>query len=155
MGKAYTTLMTMHRCWMTICTKKRGSKRICQHRRQRWHIHSTIRRLQRKHKRGLITAIRNNTDNTIDNRMTITRKRWEGKQLYGCFKWLIYIISLDKTWTLLRKGNIKRKTESLLKAAQNSTIRIKHVKARIDKTQQNRKCRLCGDRDGTINHIIS
>ena len=26
-------------------------------------------------------------------------------------------------------------------------------KARIDKTQQNSKCRLCGDRDETINHI--
>ena len=31
-----------------------------------------------KHERGLITAIRNNTDNTIDDRMTITRKqKWE------------------------------------------------------------------------------
>ena len=29
------------------------------------------------------------------------------------------------------------------------------MKARIDKTQQNSKCRLCGDRDKTINHIIS
>ena len=29
------------------------------------------------------------------------------------------------------------------------------MKARIDKTQQNSKCRLCGDRDETINHIIS
>ena len=28
-------------------------------------------------------------------------------------------------------------------------------KARIDKTQQNSRCRLCGDRDETINHIIS
>ncbi len=28
-----------------------------------------------KHERGLIIAIRNNTDNTIDNRMTITRKQ--------------------------------------------------------------------------------
>ena len=35
-----------------------------------------------KHERGLITAIRNNTDDTIDNRMIITRKqKWEGKQL--------------------------------------------------------------------------
>ena len=25
----------------------------------------------------------------------------------------------------------------------------------IDKTQQNSKCRLCGDKDETINHIIS
>ena len=36
-----------------------------------------------KHDRGQITAIRNDNDNTIDNRMTITRKqKWEGKQLY-------------------------------------------------------------------------
>ena len=37
----------------------------------------------------------------------------------------------------------------------NSAIRTNHVKARIDKTQQNSKYRLCGDRDETINHIIS
>ena len=33
-----------------------------------------------KHERGLITAIRNNTDNAIDNRMTKTRKqKWKRK----------------------------------------------------------------------------
>ena len=30
-----------------------------------------------------------------------------------------------------------------------------HIKARRDKTQQNNKCRLCGDRDETVTHIIS
>ena len=101
-------------------------------------------------------AIRNNTDNTIDKRMTKNRKqKWEGKQLYGRFKRLINNISHDKTWTWLRKGNFKRETESFLMAAQNSAIRINHIKARIDKTQQNSKCRRCGDRDETINHIIS
>ncbi len=40
-------------------------------------------------------------------------------------------------------------------AAQNSAIRTNHIKARIDKTQQNSKCRRCGDRDETIKHIIS
>ena len=55
----------------------------------------------------------------------------------------------------LRKGNLKRWTESLLVATQNNAIRTNHIKARIDKTQQNSKCRLCGDRDETINHIIS
>ena len=39
-------------------------------------------------------------------------------------------------------------------AAQNSANHIKanrsnHIKARIDKTQQNSKCRLCSDRDET------
>ena len=40
-------------------------------------------------------------------------------------------------------------------AAQNIAIRTNHIKARIDKTQQNSKCKLCGDTDETINHIIS
>ena len=36
-----------------------------------------------KHDGGLITAIRNDSANTIDNKMTITRKqKWEGKQLW-------------------------------------------------------------------------
>ena len=34
-------------------------------------------------------------------------------------------------------------------------MRINYVKARIDKMQQNSRYRLCGDRDETINHIIS
>ena len=40
-------------------------------------------------------------------------------------------------------------------AEQNNAVRTNHIKARIDKTQQNRKSRLCGDSDETINHIIS
>ena len=109
-----------------------------------------------KHERGLITDNRNKMDNTIDNRMTKTRKqKWEEKQLHERFKRLINNISHEKAWTWLRKGNSKRETESLLMVAQNSAIRTNHIKAWIDKTQQNSKCRLCGDRDETINHIIS
>ena len=55
----------------------------------------------------------------------------------------------------LRKGNFKKETESLLIAAQNNTIRTNHIKVRINKMQQNSKCRLYGDREETINHIIS
>ena len=92
----------------------------------------------------------------LHDRMTITRKqKWKEKQPYGCFKRLINNVSHQKTWTWLRKGNLKRETESLLIAAQNNAIRTNHIKARIDKTQQNSKCRLCGDRDETINHIIN
>ena len=88
--------------------------------------------------------------------MTTTRKqKWEEKQLYGRFKRLINNISHQKTWTWQRKGNFKRETESLLIAAQDNVIRTNHIKARIDKTKQNSKCRLCSDRDEMINHIIS
>ena len=55
----------------------------------------------------------------------------------------------------LRKGNPKRETESLLIAVHNYVIRTNHIEARIDKTQQNSKCRLWGDRDETIIHIKS
>ena len=77
------------------------------------------------------------------------------KTTLRAFKRLINNISHEKTYTWLRKGNFKRETESLLIPAQNNAIRTTHIKARIDKTQQNSKCRLCGGRDETINHIIS
>ena len=65
---------------------------------------------------------------------------------------------IDTTTTTTNNNNNnnnKRETESLLRAAQDNAIRTNHIKVRIDKTQQNSKCRLCGDRDETTNHIIS
>ena len=122
-------------------------------------VDASIQRLKDyiwKHEGGLFKATRNDTEKTMNNRMTITRKqKLEGKQLYGRFKRLINDISHDKTWTWQRKGNFKRETKSLLIAAQDSALRTNHIKARIDKTQQNSKCRLWGDRHETINHIIS
>ena len=92
----------------------------------------------------------------MDHRMTITwKQKWEENQLYERFKRLINNIWHQKTWTWLRKGNFKRETESLLIVAQNSAIRTNHIKTRIYKTQHNSQCRLCGDRDETMNHTIS
>ena len=89
-----------------------------------------------KHGGRLIISSRNNTDDMRTNRTTITRKQiWEEKQLYGRFKRQISNISHEKTWRWLRKGNLKRETESILIAAQNSAIRTNHIKASINKTQ--------------------
>ena len=135
--------------WLYV-SRKEGGRGLA---RQCWCTHTMTRG---KHYGRRITIAKNDTDNTVTNRMTITRKqKWEEKQLRGIFKRLINNISREKTWTWLRKGNFKRETESLLIAAQNNAIRTNNIKARIDKTQQNSKCRLCGDRDKTTNHIIS
>ena len=108
-----------------------------------------------KHERKLITASKT---------IRTTRKTIEWQQLgnkngrkkfFGHFKRLINNISHQKTCTWLRKGHLKRETESLQIAAHDNVIRTNHIKARIDKTQQNCKYRLCSDRDETINHIIS
>ena len=81
-------------------------------------VDASILRLEdyiEKYEEGLITAIRNETDNTMDNRMTINRnQKWEEKQFFGRFKRLINNISHEKTWTWLRKRNLTRETESLL-----------------------------------------
>ncbi len=53
-------------------------------------IDALIQRLEdyiEKRRGRLITATKNNTDNTRNNRTEITRKqKWEEKQLYGHFK---------------------------------------------------------------------
>ena len=98
-------------------------------------VDASIQRLEyyiEKHERGLITAIRNDTDNAIEGQQ-LGNKNGK-KQLYDSFKRLINNISHQKTWTWLRKGNLTRETECLLIAAQDNTIRTNHIKARIDKT---------------------
>ena len=121
-------------------------------------VDASIQRLEdnRENRWGRLTAIRNNTDNMRTNRTTISRKqKCKKTQLYGRFKRLISDILHKKTWTWLRKRNRWRGSESLLTAAQNNAIRTTHIKVRIDKTQQNSRCRLCSDRDKATNLIIS
>ena len=92
-------------------------------------IDASIQRLEDyiKKKCGgrLVTVTRNNTDNTSINRIKITGKqKWKEKQFYGHCKRQISEISCEKTWTWLRKRNLRRETESLLIATQNSAIRF-------------------------------
>ena len=86
----------------TLTDYKYKEKREEEHWKQRRRIDTRLEDFIQNHDGGLITPIRSDTDNTVDNRMTITRKqKWEVKQLYGRFKRLINNISHDKTWTWL------------------------------------------------------
>ena len=53
-------------------------------------VDTSIQRIEdyiEKHEGGLITAIRNKTDNMIGKRLTKTwKQKWEEKQLHGRFK---------------------------------------------------------------------
>ena len=160
MGQKTRKLMTMHkalhprddidRLYVLRKEGRRGHARI------KDSVDSSIQRPEdyiEKRGEGIITATRNNTDDTNISRSEITwKQKCKEKQLYGCFKWLTSDISHEKTWTWLRKGSLKGETESLRIVAQNNAIRTNHFKSRIDKMQENSKC---GDRDETINHIIS
>ena len=58
-------------------------------------------------------------------------------------------------WLWLRSTGIKRETESLITAAQEQAIRTNVIKAKIDKTQEESKCKMCGRVDETVNHVLS
>ena len=93
-------------------------------------VDASIQRLKEYiHKRGgkLITAIKNNTDNTIIKKIEINSKeKWEWKQLDGDFKWKTNEISHEKTCSLKRE-TLKKEKESPLIAAQNNAIRANYI----------------------------
>ena len=96
-------LMTMHKAWhprddvdRLYVPRKVGGRGLAN---IEDNVGASIQRLEdykEKHERGLITAIRNDTDNTIDERMTTRKQKWEKKQLYGRFKRPIKNISHRK-----------------------------------------------------------
>ena len=60
-----------------------------------------------------------------------------------------------ETWKWMRRGTLKRDTESLIVAAQDQALRTNYRKAKIEKSGGDPKCRLCKERDETVNHLVS
>ena len=54
---------------------------------------------------------------------------------------------------MARKGCLKRTTEALVMVAREQAIRTNNTKAKIDKTQENGKCRMCGKAEESVNHV--
>ena len=54
----------------------------------------------------------------------------------------------------MSNGTLKRETESLIFATQKQAIRTNLIKGKIDKSQEQTKCRMCGRADETMNHIV-
>uniref|UniRef100_A0A803THT2 Reverse transcriptase domain-containing protein n=1 Tax=Anolis carolinensis TaxID=28377 RepID=A0A803THT2_ANOCA len=81
---------------------------------------------------------------------------WHNKTLHG--KFLDKIegkADKEKTWLWLTNGTLKKETEGLILAAQEQDIRTKAIKAKIEKSADDPKCRLCKETDETIDHILS
>ena len=105
-----------------------------------------------KIKERWLTGIRNINDNI--NKTAITKKqKWEENNCRDILSDKLTKSHARRIGHGYKRENFKRKTESLLIAAQKITLRTNDVKAKIDKVQQNNKCNLCGERDEMINHI--
>ena len=62
---------------------------------------------------------------------------------------------LNNSWTWLKKGYLKKETEGMIMAAQDQAIRTRWVQKNIDKMDITETCRMCGDKEETISHIVS
>ena len=54
---------------------------------------------------------------------------------------------------MVKKRTPQKKKMNHLIATQNKAIRVNYIKAKIDNTQQNSKCRLCLNTDETVDHL--
>ena len=61
----------------------------------------------------------------------------------------------ENSWNWLKNGYLKKETEGTILAAQDQALRTNWVKSNVDKENISSKCRMCGEREETIAHVVS
>ncbi|XP_031563644.1 uncharacterized protein LOC116299153 [Actinia tenebrosa] len=84
-------------------------------------------------------------------------EKWESKPLHGQYIRQINKADVDKqrTHSWLKGTGLKSETEGLIIAAQDQTLPTRYYENKIMGKDVNTKCRICGDYDDTVDHIIS
>ena len=60
----------------------------------------------------------------------------------------------DLSWKQLVQSDLKVQTEATTYVAQEQALRTNYAKNKIDKTSENPLCRMCCEREETVQHII-
>ena len=103
----------------------------------------------------------NNNDNNrlptvlVKERKKDRQREWKEKMLHGQFLRETEEHANRSRWEWLKRGELKRGTESLICAAQGQALRTNSVVHSIDKTNTTPLCRLCKEKTESVNHIIS
>ena len=92
-------------------------------------------------------------------RQRVTEQRlqaWRDKKLHGQFqRQTENLVDERESVAWLEDGYMKKETESLLMAAQEQSLRTRKVMRDIDHRNIDPKCRLCGEKDETVEHLVS
>ena len=83
------------------------------------------------------------------------RNQYKEKPLHGQYVRSTEEMRDHKSWNWLKRGTLKKETEGTLMAAQDQALRTNAIKSRIDKQDISPMCRLCGEREETISHIVA
>ena len=78
-----------------------------------------------------------------------------GKMLHAQFVQQTKEVGNQDRWQWLGNEVLKCETESLIFGAKEQVIRTNVIKGKIDKSQEQTKCRMWSKADETINHIVS
>ena len=81
-------------------------------------------------------------------------KDWKEKTLHGQFVKLTES-SNQNSWNWIKQGWLKKETEGLLTAAQDQALPTRWRKTFIEGRQTNSECRMCGNQQETVMHILS
>ena len=115
-----------------------------------------LKRNVKESKERLIVAARGDnenadieTGNEFKRRTQQERKtKWKEKMFHGQFLRHTKELADKEQWWWLTYGTRKRETEE-------QALRTNLVKAKIDKDQEDSRCRMCGKADESINHLLS
>ena len=60
-----------------------------------------------------------------------------------------------RTWDWLKKGSLKKETETVIIAAQDQAISTNNIRKNVYKEDISSMCRMCGKSEETIAHILN
>jgi hypothetical protein len=97
-----------------------------------------------------------------ENRKTFKEKQrqkrkegWQTKAMHGQHIRQTKEFASENSWQWLKRGSLKRQTESLITAAQDQALGTNYRKAKIEHSRESALCRMCKTRDETVTHIVS
>jgi hypothetical protein len=83
-------------------------------------------------------------------------QEWKDKALHGQYvRETGPIANKQMSFGWIRNGRLKKETEGLLVAAQDQALRTNAIKVKIDHQAGSPLCRLCGEKEETVDHLVS
>lgn len=83
-------------------------------------------------------------------------KEWRRMPLSGQFiRDTEAVSNKEATMQWIKRGVLKKETEGFIIAAQDQALRTNAIKVKIDKQKGTAMCRLCGEKEETVDHLVS